>query len=270
MPLALRPLALLAALPAPLAAQWAHQSRDTTTEYRGMAAVSAEVAWASGQGGAWARTTDGGANWTLGRIPGADSLFLIDVHASSPREAVVLGTSFAGGHARIYRTTDAGATWQQAWEARGDGVFYDGMAFVDGKRGVAFGDPVGGRLALARTTDGGRTWTEVPERNRPQVLEGEGGFAASGTAITAREGTVWIGTGAGPRARVLRSTDAGATWTAHETGTMVGSSWFADRNWDRLRKHAVAYLQIDQPACVGTTRWGTSSNAELRRFLTGL
>ncbi len=55
-------------------------------------------------------------------------------------------------------------------------------------------------------------------------------------------------------------------WTGHETGTMIGSSWFADRNWDRLRAHALAYLQIDQPACVGTTRWGTSSNAELRRF----
>jgi hypothetical protein len=55
-------------------------------------------------------------------------------------------------------------------------------------------------------------------------------------------------------------------WTGHETGTMIGSSWFVDRNWDRLRKHMVAYLQIDQPACVGTTRWGTSSNVELRRF----
>ncbi len=55
-------------------------------------------------------------------------------------------------------------------------------------------------------------------------------------------------------------------WAGHETGTMVGSSWFVDRHWDRLRDHATAYLQIDQPACVGTTRWGTRSNAELRRF----
>ena len=56
-------------------------------------------------------------------------------------------------------------------------------------------------------------------------------------------------------------------WTAHETGTMAGSAWFADRNWDKLRNHAVAYLQIDQPACIGTTtRWGTSSNAELKQF----
>ena len=55
-------------------------------------------------------------------------------------------------------------------------------------------------------------------------------------------------------------------WTGHETGTMIGSSWFVDRNWDRLRKHMCAYLQIDQPACTGTTRWGTSSNAELKQF----
>jgi len=55
-------------------------------------------------------------------------------------------------------------------------------------------------------------------------------------------------------------------WTGHETGTMIGSSWFVDRNWDRLRKHAVAYLQIDQPACAGTTRWSAASNVELKRF----
>src|SRR5215475_10924473 len=55
-------------------------------------------------------------------------------------------------------------------------------------------------------------------------------------------------------------------WTGHETGTMVGSSWFVDHNWDRLRQHAVAYLQIDQPACAGTTRWSAASNVELKRF----
>src|SRR4051794_5820829 len=59
-------------------------------------------------------------------------------------------------------------------------------------------------------------------------------------------------------------------WTGHETGTMIGSSWFVDRNWDRLRKHAVAYLQIDQPACAGTTRWSAASNTELKRFHQGV
>ena len=55
-------------------------------------------------------------------------------------------------------------------------------------------------------------------------------------------------------------------WTAHETGTMAGSAWFADHYWDKLRDHACAYLQIDQPSCIGTTIWHTTSNAELRNF----
>lgn len=55
-------------------------------------------------------------------------------------------------------------------------------------------------------------------------------------------------------------------WTAHETGTMAGSTWFADRNWDTLRDHACAYLQIDQPSCTGTTQWHTTSNVELKAF----
>jgi hypothetical protein len=55
-------------------------------------------------------------------------------------------------------------------------------------------------------------------------------------------------------------------WTAHETGTMAGSAWFADHAWDKLRDHACAYLQIDQPSCLGTTIWHTTSNAELKDF----
>lgn len=55
-------------------------------------------------------------------------------------------------------------------------------------------------------------------------------------------------------------------WTAHETGTMSGSAWYADRQWDRLRENAVGYLQVDQPACVGAAVWGSSSNSEMKRF----
>ncbi|MCB1546449.1 MAG: M28 family peptidase [Hyphomicrobiaceae bacterium] len=55
-------------------------------------------------------------------------------------------------------------------------------------------------------------------------------------------------------------------WTAHEIGTMVGSTWFADTHWERLRDHACAYVQVDQPAIVGTTRWGASSNIQLKTF----
>lgn len=73
----------------------------------------------------------------------------------------------------------------------------------------------------------------------------------------------------GHRDRLRRGITFGF-WTAHETGTMAGSTWFCDRHWDELRAHCVAYLQIDQPACVGTTEWGTKSNFELRDFHTAI
>jgi len=69
-----------------------------------------------------------------------------------------------------------------------------------------------------------------------------------------------------PHASKLRRGLLFGFWTAHETGTMAGSAWFADRHWDQLRDHACAYLQIDQPSCAGTTVWHTTSNVELKDF----
>jgi len=69
-----------------------------------------------------------------------------------------------------------------------------------------------------------------------------------------------------PHASKLRRGLVFGFWTAHETGTMAGSAWFADRHWDKLRDHACAYLQVDQPSCAGTTQWHTTSNVELKDF----
>ena len=190
------------------------------TEFRGLSAAPGGVAWATGRGGVFAVTADGGATWRTGVIPGADSLFLVDVHAVDARTAYVLGTHFDGGLARIYRTADGARTWQRVFEDARSGAFYDGLAMWDGSRGVAFGDAIDGRMTLVRT-ENGTDWVEADRI--PPALEGEGGFAASGTAVTTA-GTrhAWIGTGAGPRARVLRTEDAGRTWTAAETPLPAG------------------------------------------------
>src|SRR5690606_10366405 len=82
---------------------------------------------------------------------------------------------------------------------------------------VAYGDPVDGRLVIIRTTDG-RSWTRVPADRMPAPMEGEAGFAASGTTLTlAGDSLGWIGTGGGAHARVLITTDGGASWTATDT-----------------------------------------------------
>jgi hypothetical protein len=59
-------------------------------------------------------------------------------------------------------------------------------------------------------------------------------------------------------------------WVGHETGTMIGSSTFVDRRWDDLTRHGVAYVQIDQPALVGTSLWECRSDPELRDYHTAV
>lgn len=200
--------------------EWVPRPVPTGAEFRGVAALPGGGVWLAGRGGVVAMSPTADAPWRVDTIPDARALFFVDVAAFDSIGAYVLGTSFDGGLARIYQTLDGGHHWRVVYEDARPGAFYDGMAFWDARRGVAFGDALGGRLTIVRTEDGTH-W--VPADSVPAALEGEGGFAASGTAIAvAGERHAWIGTGAGPSARVLRSDDGGRSWTAAETGLPAG------------------------------------------------
>ena len=193
-----------------------------TRDFRGLSAYGDQL-WASGRGGVYARSNDGGSSWKPTEIPGAEALFLVDVEALGRDTACVLATSFDGGIGRAYRTTNGGASWSMTYETEHPQVFLDGMAFWDRMSGVAFGDPVDGTFFVLRTDDACASWWEIPRSALPVPLPGEAGFAASGTAIAvAGSEHVWIGTGGGSMARVLRSTDRGLTWTAETTPMMAG------------------------------------------------
>ncbi|RIK47343.1 MAG: hypothetical protein DCC58_00070 [Chloroflexi bacterium] len=57
-------------------------------------------------------------------------------------------------------------------------------------------------------------------------------------------------------------------WMAHETGTMISSTRYADVHWDRLRRDCVGYLQIDQPGIAETSVFQLHSTEDLREWLT--
>lgn len=218
---------LLTSVQAPLAAQVAPDREIVLVpgfrqEFRGMAALGDEL-WAAGEAGTYARSLDGGRSWKAGTIPGAEGLFLVDVQVLGRDTACVLATSFDSGLGRVYRTDDGGQGWSLAFELAHPNVFLDGMAFWTTRAGIAFGDPVDGAFVVLRTSDGCRSWSEIPAEVLPPPLEGEAGFAASGTAIAvAGLGHAWIGTGGGSRARVLHTSDGGQTWTAQVTPMAAG------------------------------------------------
>ena len=206
------------------AQQWESLRSGTDARLRGLSAVSDKVAWASGARGTILRTIDGGRVWQPLAIPGTADLDFRDIDAMSDRVAYVLSIG-NGPTSRIYKTIDGGQTWTLQFQNSDADAFFDAMAFWDDARGIAISDSVGGRFVIIRTTDGGATWTPVPASALPPALDNEGAFAASGTNV-AVFGTqqVWIGTGAASKARVLRSTDAGATWAIAETPLAAGPS----------------------------------------------
>jgi photosystem II stability/assembly factor-like uncharacterized protein len=189
--------------------QWQTQTSGVTARLRGVSAVSARVAWASGSGGTVLRTLDGGATWEPRPVAGGDTLDLRDIDAFSDRVAYTLSIG-PGEASRIYKTTDGGAHWSLQFANKDPKVFLDAMTFQDPERGFAFSDSVDAQLVVLQTTNGGGTWERIPADRLPAALPNEGAFASSGTnvAIIGR-GNVWIGTSA---ARVLRSSDSGKTW----------------------------------------------------------
>lgn len=200
------------------------QHSQTDVLLIGVSAVNASVVWISGAKGTVVRTTNGGATWTAMTVPGADSLQFRDIHAVDASTAYVLSAGI-GPSSRIYKTSDGGATWALQYTHPGPGGFFDCMDFWDASHGIAFSDSYEGTFTIISTRDGGEHWQPVSSETLPPATEGEGGFAASGTCLrTIADSSVVIGTGAGARARLLRSDDRGASWKAFETPITGGTS----------------------------------------------
>src|SRR5262249_28075749 len=129
-----------------------------------------------------------------------------------------------GELSRIYRTSDAGASWTLSFRGSDPKVFLDAIAFWDEEHGLAMGDPFDGRFLVLATDDGGRTWRRPEGLVMPPALKDEGAFPASGTCLVVQgERNAWFGTGGAKTSRVFRSADRGRSWTVHETPIAAGA-----------------------------------------------
>lgn len=205
------------------APRWTVQTSGVTARLRGVSAVSERVAWASGSAATVLRTTNGGATWRKLNVT-SDALDFRDIDAIDAQTAYVLSIG-NGPVSRIYKTTDAGATWTLQFQNKDPKAFLDAMSFWDANNGIAFGDSINGQFYILLTDNGGEMWSRLAVSRLPPALENEGAFAASGTNIAVFGKThAWIGTGAGAKARVLRSTDRGRSWEVADTPLAAGQS----------------------------------------------
>ena len=204
---------------APIA--WQPQVSGVTVRLRGVSAVSADVAWASGGAGTVLRTTDGGRTWARRAVPGAEALDFRDVDAS---DADTRGRAQHRPGRRLAdlpdrrRRRDLDRTLPQR-RSRGVLRRHRLRRRQPRRRGQRFG---------------GRPLRHPPDRRRrPDLDAGAGRSPAAGPARRGRlRGQRHQRDDGRPRppldrttaARVLRSSDGGRSWSVHQTPLATGEA----------------------------------------------
>ncbi len=156
-------------------AQWQKQTIDTKAGLRGLSVVSEKIIWASGTGGTFLRTIDGGKTWTVGKVPEAENLDFRDVEAFDANTAYLLSIG-EGENSRIYKTIDGGVTWKMQFKNTNGRAFFDALAFWDKNTGMAMSDPVDGKYFLLKTDDG-ETWKIADTEKMANAKTGEAAFS---------------------------------------------------------------------------------------------
>lgn len=90
------------------------------------------------------------------------------------------------------------------------GVFLDGLD-VEGNRGFLMGDPVDGKFSLFHSSDAGLTWARC--EGEIAAVEGEAGFAASGTNVQILNDSTYLFVTGGWKSRFFKTTDHGKNWS---------------------------------------------------------
>jgi photosystem II stability/assembly factor-like uncharacterized protein len=206
---------------------WTITPTNSTRQFRGLSPVSDKIAWVSGTVGTVLRTTNGGVTWTNvspALLPDNATTFEFrDIQAYSAKVAVILSIG-EGNASRIYFTSNGGKSWKATFVNEDPNAFYDCMAFEDGGHGLAMSDPVDGKFRLIETWDGGASWNIVDPSGMPAALEGEAGFAASGTCIEAAAGRWYLASGGVDPGRIYRSNNGGRNWKVSNSSIAGGAA----------------------------------------------
>ena len=223
----------------PASVQLIEQDSDVDVRLRGLSAVDAQVAWASGGEGTVLRTVDGGGHWQRIPVPGAAGLDFRDIEAFDAEHAVLLSIG-PGGASRVYSTANGGQDWALVLQNRDPAAFLDCLAF-DGAHGVILGDPVAGRFQIYETQNRGGSWTL--REDGPAAAAGEAAFAASGTCIALKGDQLVIVTG-GAQARAHLLSDGA------DGSDRVG--WLATDPADQLASASTGYFSVSAPGMLAT------------------
>lgn len=214
---------------------------STKQSLRGLALLNDSVVWLSGTNGTYLFTENGGESWKVDSIFEAKGLDFRDIEIINDSTVYVLSV---GSPALLYKTVDKGKHWKLLLKDERKDIFLDGMSFWKEGDGVLFGDPLDKKLLVAKIFNDSVIWLD----NLPPVIDGEAGFAASGTGVVAlKDSLIWVATGGGNKARVFRSIDKGVSWEVFDTPMVTGEGKgiFSMAFWDENEGVIVGGSYVD-------------------------
>lgn len=138
---------------------------------------------------------------------------------------------YGNGEGLLFRTDDAGDSWQQIWAH--PGTFVRALGFLDSETGIMGNVGVGSfpnvkdKTPLYRTSDGGKTWLPVTRIEGP-VPEGICAIEVSSSMIIDRghagsRNIVHAAGRVGGPAHYLRSTDGGQSWKSADLSSLTAA-----------------------------------------------
>lgn len=222
--------------------QWNQQTTGTNNSFTSVYFTSATNGCAVNAAGGIYTTSNGGTNWSL-QTTASGSMY--SVFFGSANKGTAVG---AGG--TVMSTTDAGSTWTQ--NSSSQGYALSSVFFIDADTGYA----VGNNGTIIKTTNAGVLWQQK-NSNTTNTLSGvfftdvNTGYAVGSNIIlkTTDKGNSWTsqpsailtsvyftnqntGYATGYNGTILKTIDAGLTWTSLTSGTpnALYSIRFADAN----------------------------------------
>jgi photosystem II stability/assembly factor-like uncharacterized protein len=174
-------------------------------------AVDNNVVWIGGTRGDVLRTTNGGNTWVSVGGGALGSATVSAVEALDPMKAFV--STYSASTGRIFRTTNAGASWSPVLSQ--SGVAIGGIQMKTALEGYAVGTPEGGKWKVYKTSNGGSSWdslTTGPVEDSVTILgiNYYGPFFMRPRGVQLIGDTLWFGS---PSGIVYRSTNLGAAWS---------------------------------------------------------
>jgi photosystem II stability/assembly factor-like uncharacterized protein len=209
---------------------WTLTPTNSVQQFRGLSPVSHKIVWVSGTNGTVLRTTNAGSSWSdvspsFSSAENSTDFQFRDLHAWSAKSAVILSIG-EGSLSRIYLTHNGGKTWNRTFTNTEPAAFYDCMAFSpqNPSHGVAMSDPVAGKFRLLETFDSGAHWKIVDSKDMPPALDGEAGFAASGTCVEAMSGRWYIASGGVDPGRIFHTDSVNRKWEVTDSKIAGGDA----------------------------------------------